>query len=394
MVDPPSPPTDDGRQFELPIGLGAIGGENDVVEGADHRVRGAEEHERLAGFQPVVEFRTGTVTVGRRKPVGGIAACISGAHKVEHMLAVIRAGLENLAGGEERGEWVQIVQRVLELVWSEAIGERLQCGQRRVPRLEQRPEIGARVQPFSERSRAVVPDEREEWLGVLRAKRREGKRSWTGHEISLSRSFREIYPIRFLGAASKLDRRLDFDPKIGIVAETVCSRTALASTRRRKGESPVPPRLIAHLAHVEILTPRPEDSLRFFTEVLGLDETTREGQSVYLRGWGEWSHHSLQLTEAPRPGIGHIGWRAWSPEDLETAVQRVEARDAGRGWVDENIGHGPAFRFVSPGGHTHELFWEDEKYVAPPGEESPFPNRPQRYRPRGVAPRQIDHVTG
>jgi catechol 2,3-dioxygenase len=155
----------------------------------------------------------------------------------------------------------------------------------------------------------------------------------------------------------------------------------------------VPPRLIAHLGHVEILTPRPEESLRFFTDVLGLDETTREGQSVYLRGWGEWSHHSLQLTEAPRPGIGHIGWRAWSPDDLETAVQRVEARDAGRGWVDENIGHGPAFRFVSPGGHTHELFWEDEKYVAPPGEESPFPNRPQRYRPRGIAPRQIDHVT-
>jgi catechol 2,3-dioxygenase len=72
-------------------------------------------------------------------------------------------------------------------------------------------------------------------------------------------------------------------------------------------------RLIAHLAHVEILTPKPEASLAFYKEVIGLEETTREGQSVYLRGWGEWHHHSLQLTEAAEPGLGHLGWRTWSP---------------------------------------------------------------------------------
>jgi catechol 2,3-dioxygenase len=152
-------------------------------------------------------------------------------------------------------------------------------------------------------------------------------------------------------------------------------------------------RLIAHLAHLEILTPRPEESLRFYTEILGLEETTREGQSVYLRGWGEWSHHSLKLTEAEEPGLAHIGWRTWSAEDLDTAVARVEERGAGSGWVEEQVGHGPAYRFVSPGGQTHELFWENEMYEAPPALQSPFPDRPQRYRPRGIAPRQIDHVT-
>lgn len=155
----------------------------------------------------------------------------------------------------------------------------------------------------------------------------------------------------------------------------------------------MPHRLIAHLAHLEILTPKPDASLRFYTEVLGLEETTREGQSVYLRGWGEWSHHSLQLTEAPEPGLGHVGWRTWSPEDLETAVRNVEARGAGSGWKEDSIGHGPAFRFTSPGGQTHEIFWENEMYVAPAGMQSPFPDRPQRFRPRGIAPRQIDHVT-
>jgi len=152
-------------------------------------------------------------------------------------------------------------------------------------------------------------------------------------------------------------------------------------------------RLIAHLAHLEVFTPMPDESLHFFTQVLGLEETEREGQSVYLRAWGEWGHHSLMLTEAPQPGLGHIAWRVESPEDLDIAVTRVEERDAGEGWLDGSLGHGPAFRYRSPGGHLHELFWEEQRYVPPPGMESPYPDRPQRYVPRGVAPRHIDHVT-
>ena len=95
----------------------------------------------------------------------------------------------------------------------------------------------------------------------------------------------------------------------------------------------MPNRLIAHLAHVEILTPRPDESLRFFQDVIGLDVSARSGQSVYLRAWGEWNHHSLQLTEAPEPGLGHIGWRAWGEEQLATAVERLEADGAGEGWL-------------------------------------------------------------
>ena len=45
-------------------------------------------------------------------------------------------------------------------------------------------------------------------------------------------------------------------------------------------------RLISQLAHVEVLTPTPDESLRFYTDVLGLEESGREGQSVYLRGLG------------------------------------------------------------------------------------------------------------
>jgi catechol 2,3-dioxygenase len=156
----------------------------------------------------------------------------------------------------------------------------------------------------------------------------------------------------------------------------------------------MPTRLLSQLAHVEILTPRPDESLRFFTQVLGLEESGRSGQSVYLRGWGEFLHHSLQLTEAEQPGLGHIAWRADGAEQLQQAVERIEASGHGEGWHDEPLGHGPAYRYRTPAGrHLHEVFWEVERWTPPPELAPTFPNRPQRYVPRGVAARCLDHVT-
>lgn len=41
---------------------------------------------------------------------------------------------------------------------------------------------------------------------------------------------------------------------------------------------------LAHLGHLEMLTPKPEESLNFFVNVMGMTETARKGDSVYLRG--------------------------------------------------------------------------------------------------------------
>ena len=152
-------------------------------------------------------------------------------------------------------------------------------------------------------------------------------------------------------------------------------------------------RLISQLAHVRVVTPRIEESLLFYKEVLGLEESSRDGGSVFLRGWGEHFHHSLELVEGPQPALGHIGWRAQGPEQLDAAVKRIEAAGAGIGWFDGNAGHGRAYRYRGPGGHEHHLFWDVTRFRAE-GDMAPlFPNRPQRFRPRGVAARSIDHVT-
>ncbi|MCS7173489.1 MAG: catechol 2,3-dioxygenase [Armatimonadetes bacterium] len=149
---------------------------------------------------------------------------------------------------------------------------------------------------------------------------------------------------------------------------------------------------VVQLAHVEIYTPKPEETYWFFHDLLGMEETTREGQSVYLRGYEDFYHHSLKITEAPRPGLGHIAWRAASPQALERRVKILEHCGAGQGWHDGDLGHGPAYRFTTPDGHVMELLWEVAYYQAPPAKRSPLKSRPSRRPLRGIPVRRLDHV--
>jgi len=151
--------------------------------------------------------------------------------------------------------------------------------------------------------------------------------------------------------------------------------------------------LLSQLAHVELVTPKLDDSARFFTEILGLQESGRDGRSVYLRCWGERFHHSIQLTEGPQAALGHVGWRSDGPDGLVEAVSRLEAAGAGEGWFEGSVGHGPSYRYRGPGGALQEVFWEVERWSAPAHLESAYPSRPQRFGARGCGLRQIDHVT-
>jgi catechol 2,3-dioxygenase len=152
-------------------------------------------------------------------------------------------------------------------------------------------------------------------------------------------------------------------------------------------------KLLSQLAHVEIATPCPEDSAKFYVDVMGMTEVARDGSSIYLKCWGEWFHNSVILTEANEAGIIHIGWRAEGEEELQEAAKRLEAAGNGLGWIDGATGHGPAYRFRPPGGQNMEVFWEVERYKAPPELASISPGRPQKFPGRGANVRQLDHAT-
>lgn len=149
---------------------------------------------------------------------------------------------------------------------------------------------------------------------------------------------------------------------------------------------------IAHLAHVEILTPKPEASLDFFTKVIGLHVAGQSGDSVYLRAWGDYERATLKLTAAKTSGLGHIGFRTRSAQVLSQMVEYLNAKGVQGRWIENELGHGPAYRVADPDGHAVEIYFETERF-APTGDQVPgFKAMPQRYIPHGIAPKRLDHV--
>ena len=151
--------------------------------------------------------------------------------------------------------------------------------------------------------------------------------------------------------------------------------------------------LLSHLAHAELITPRLQDSAKFFLDVMGLTEVKRTDDSVYLRCWGDYYEYSLVLTQGQRPALGHAAWRTVGSDELEEAVQRVEASGTKGTWIEASYGHGRSYRFKGPGGHPVELLWDVDRYIATGNRKSTYPERPQKLTNHGIAPRQLDHVT-
>jgi catechol 2,3-dioxygenase len=149
---------------------------------------------------------------------------------------------------------------------------------------------------------------------------------------------------------------------------------------------------LAHLAHVELLTPKLEDSVKFFVNVMGMTESGRRGDSVYLRGWDDYEHHTLKLTASNGTGMGHFAFRTSSPEALQRRVKVIQDAGFGTGWTDGDLGHGPAYSFTTTDGHRMELYYETEWYKAPAELKPSLKNQAMRFPARGVNVRRLDHL--
>jgi catechol 2,3-dioxygenase len=147
---------------------------------------------------------------------------------------------------------------------------------------------------------------------------------------------------------------------------------------------------IFRLGYVEVRVPDLELCVAYYTEVLGLREVERADNRVYLKGWDEHDHHSVILTEAPRYGLEHLGFKCESVDDLEgfeTALERygctVERLQPG----DERA-VGDAIRFDSPSGHIFSVYARMEKV----GNGLPrFNPPPMPLDLVGIAPPRLDH---
>jgi catechol 2,3-dioxygenase len=149
---------------------------------------------------------------------------------------------------------------------------------------------------------------------------------------------------------------------------------------------------IAHLAHVEMLTPKLEESTKFFTEIMGMSISDVKNDSVYLRAYDDYEHHTLKLTASKQAGIAHYAWRTRSEQALHRRVAAIEKTGQGIGWNDGDLGHGRTYQFKMPDGHLVEIYFETHKYKAGEKDASALKNTASKFPARGVNVRRIDHL--
>jgi catechol 2,3-dioxygenase len=149
---------------------------------------------------------------------------------------------------------------------------------------------------------------------------------------------------------------------------------------------------IAHLGHVELLTPKPTESLWYFSDLLGMEVVHQEGQSAYLRGFGDYAATTLKLSEGENSGVACISWRAASEPALERRAAAIEATGLGIGWINGDFGHGRAYQFRDPDGHLMEVYYQEDRYEAPEHLRSTLKNLPMKYPKDGIGVRRTDHL--
>jgi catechol 2,3-dioxygenase len=145
---------------------------------------------------------------------------------------------------------------------------------------------------------------------------------------------------------------------------------------------------VAHIGHVELLTPAFEESTGFFNEILGLTIVDESGGSLYMRGYGNYERIGFKLTPAAKPGLGHVGFRTRSAEALEQCVAGLQTSGHGVGWIEGDVGHGRAYQFRGPGGHFMEVYFDTDRAAVPEGIPK---NRFDRRRQGAIGVSRVDH---
>jgi len=90
--------------------------------------------------------------------------------------------------------------------------------------------------------------------------------------------------------------------------------------------------------------------------------------------------------------MGHFAYRASSPEALQRRVAIIEKAGLGKGWIEGDLGHGPAYAFTTSDGHNMEIYYETEWYQPPLDLKPALKNQAQRFPARGVNARRLDHM--
>ncbi|WP_375174706.1 3,4-dihydroxyphenylacetate 2,3-dioxygenase [Pseudooceanicola sp.] len=142
-----------------------------------------------------------------------------------------------------------------------------------------------------------------------------------------------------------------------------------------------PPFNILRLSHVEFGVTDLAASRKFYVDILGLQVTDADDETVYLRAMEERGHHCLILKKKPEPGIDYLSYKLWSEEDLDKAAAWFSAQGHPVDWVDRPY-QGRTLRTQDPFGAPMEFYFKMDRL-------SPIHQKYELYK--GVKPLRIDH---
>lgn len=148
---------------------------------------------------------------------------------------------------------------------------------------------------------------------------------------------------------------------------------------------------IMRLGRIEIGCTNWEKSIEYYKNVLGLIETAREENHVYLKAWDEYDHHSVILKKSDSTGLVHMGFKCETAEDLDIFADKLTSRGitVQRLPKGSRIAEGEALRFQLPTGQYVELYHEIEYVGNGLSLVNPDP-WPQGLK--GIHPTRLDHL--
>lgn len=142
-----------------------------------------------------------------------------------------------------------------------------------------------------------------------------------------------------------------------------------------------PPFNIVRLSHVEFGVTDLAASRTFYTDILGLQITDEDTETVYLRAMEERGHHCLVLKTKPAAQIDYLSYKVWSEDDLDKAESWFRAEGQSTEWVERPY-QGRTLRTFDCFGAPMEFYHKMDRL-------EPIHQKYELYR--GVKPLRIDH---
>jgi len=116
------------------------------------------------------------------------------------------------------------------------------------------------------------------------------------------------------------------------------------------------------IGRVELRVLDLKESVYYYTKIIGLEETGRDNERVYLKAWDEYDHHSVILKQSDTAGMDHIAFKVKDIFELEKLERKVEQFGCTLTRISSGtrLAEGEAVRFIIPTGHAVELYTDIE----------------------------------